>query len=175
MAGLCDKLAEMYERGQSIPQISGRTGINRSRVRSELLKAGVPLRSRTEGIRIREGLGQHLKGKARIFSQEWKDNISAGRNRWADANAKGTRITSHGYVEYTRGPHKNRMVHTVMMEDRLGRALKSDEEVHHIDENRQNNADNNLALLTNSGHGRLHRILDALRGKERKRSNGRYC
>lgn len=175
MASLRENLAEMYGRGQSIPQIAGRTGINKSRVRAELLRAGVTLRSRTDALRIREGLGQHLKGKKRPLTQAWKDNISAARNKWAEKNAKGTRITSHGYVEYTRGPHKGRSVHDVTMEERIGRRLRSDEHVHHIDENRQNNDDNNLALVTGSGHARLHRILDVLRGDERKRVNGRYC
>lgn len=170
-----ESLAEMYGRGQSIPQIAGRTGINQSRVRAELLKAGVTLRSRADALRIREGLGQHLKGKKRPLTQAWKDHISAARNKWAEQHAKGTRITSHGYVEYTRGPHKGRYVHDVTMEDRIGRRLRSDEHVHHIDEIRQNNNDNNLALMTGSGHARLHRILEALRGVERKRVNGRYC
>lgn len=175
MAPLHERLADMYRRGQSIPQIAGRTGINKSRVRAELLKAGVTLRSRTEALRIREGLGANLKGKTRVFSQEWKDNISAGRKAWGAEHAKGASIKPNGYIEITRGENKGRSEHVVIMEDRLGRPLKDDEVVHHIDRDRSNNSPDNLALVTRAGHGRLHRFEDSLEGIERKRANGRFC
>lgn len=38
----------------------------------------------------------------------------------------------------------------------LGRWLTTDEHVHHLDENRLNNDDSNLILLTNSEHSKLH-------------------
>ena len=171
---LREKVAEMYQRGQSIPQISGRTGINKSRVRAELLKAGIALRSRAEGVRIREGLGQHAKGKTRVFSQEWKDNIATARKAWGEAHAKGTSLKPSGYIEFTRGQNKGRSEHVVKMESRLGRPLREDEQVHHIDRDRSNNSDDNLALVTRAGHGRLHRFEDSLSGIERKRANGRF-
>jgi hypothetical protein len=60
------------------------------------------------------------------------------------------------------------------MESRLGRPLREDEQVHHIDRDRSNNSDDNLALVTRAGHGRLHRFEDSLSGIERKRANGRF-
>ena len=44
-----------------------------------------------------------------------------------------------------------------IMERRLGRRLRPDEHVYHIDGDRLNNDENNLALVTRSGHARLHR------------------
>lgn len=172
---LQEQLAGMYERGQSIPQISGRTGINRSRVRSELLKAGVVLRSRKDALAIREGLGSHAKGTTREFTPEWCANIAAGRKAWADQNAAGQSVRSNGYVVITRGEYKHRAEHTRVMEERLGRRLLPDEVVHHIDRDRGNNSLDNLALVTRAGHTRLHRFEDKLEGIERKRSNGRFC
>jgi hypothetical protein len=75
-----------------------------------------------------------------------------------EATAKGTRITPSGYVEYTRGPHKGRLVHVVMIEQELGRRLAPGEEVHHKDEVRHNNERSNLELLTHAEHSRLHRL-----------------
>lgn len=175
MAGsLGERLSKMYRAGQSIPQISARTGINRSRVRSELLKAGVPLRSRTEALRIREGLGAHMKGKTRTFTKEHCENIAKARRAWGEANAAGVSIKLNGYVEITRGEHKGRGEHVVIMEERIGRRIRDDEVVHHIDRNRSNNSVDNLALVARAGHTRLHRFEDQLEGIERKRINGRF-
>lgn len=165
---LREKLADMYKRGQSIPQISARTGINRSRVRGELLKAGVTLRTRQEALQIREGLGDHHRGKARVFTQEWKENIAKARKKWGEENALGVSLKPSGYLEITRGENKGRSVHVVLMEERLGRRLLPDEVVHHIDRDRSNNSIDNLALVTRSGHARLHRFEDRLEEKGRK-------
>ena len=172
-----DTARHLYaEERLSIPQVSDVLAIPVSTVRSKLVRLGVELRSRKEGIHLRRDiLGQHAKGKRRHFTDEWKANISVGRRRWGEENARGWRITPDGYIEYTTGEHKGRLEHDVLMEARLGRRLKPDEEVHHIDTNRRNNADNNLALLTKSGHMRLHRREDKLSGKIRERdSNGRF-
>ena len=42
------------------------------------------------------------------------------------------------------------------MENHLGRLLRSNEVVHHIDGNKKNNDINNLQLLTNKEHATLH-------------------
>lgn len=170
-----DMLARLYKSGQSIPQISAKTGINRSRVRSELLKAGVVLRTRKEALTIREGLGAHLKGIRRKMSPEWRANIAKARLAWSEKNALGISLKASGYVELTKGTHKGRREHVLLMEERLGRRLLPDEVVHHIDRNRSNNTADNLALVTRAGHARLHRFEDKLEGIERKRVNGRFC
>lgn len=175
MSSVNKTICRLYtQNGQSIPQIAARTGIPLSTVRARLLSAGIKLRSRGEALRIREGLGLHLVGKTRTFSEEWKNNISAGRQAWADKNAKGTSVNGNGYVQFTRGENKDRSEHDVAMEARLGRRLRPDEVVHHIDRDRENNSENNLALITRAGHMRLHHFEDALAGIERKRSNGRF-
>jgi len=50
------------------------------------------------------------------------------------------------------GGGKYRYVHRVVMERELGRPLRSDEYVHHIDDNPQNNALDNLVLMTAEEH-----------------------
>jgi hypothetical protein len=160
MSSVLDQAVSRYAAGESIPQIADDLGLGRGMLRYRLYKAGV-LRSRSDGVRraAEEGrLGSGLRGKTREFSKEHCANISRGRMRWADAgNAIGVSLKPNGYVEFTRGPHKGRSVHVVMMEERLGRALREDECVHHIDGDKTNNTDSNLALVTRSGHQRLHR------------------
>lgn len=166
MAGSVNKiildLPAMYADGKSIPQISDATGLNRSRVRTELLRAGAALRTRKEAISIREGLGVHAKGKTREFTPEWKANIAQSRKAWADENAAGVSLKPSGYIEITRGENKGRTEHVIIMERRLGRRLRPDEIVHHIDEDRSNNSENNLALMTRSGHARHHRMIERI-------------
>lgn len=178
MAGSVNKVipSELYLQGLSIPQVSKQTGIAQSTLRFRFKREGI-LRDRATAVRMaaKEGrLGDGLRGKSRIFTKQHCDAISKGRRKWSEENALGTRISSNGYVEYTKGPSKGRSVHVVKMEARIGRALSEDECVHHIDGDKQNNEDNNLALVTRSGHTRLHRREDAISGKIRERlSNGR--
>lgn len=156
---------DLYKSGLSIPEVHQATGIALSTLRYRLSKAGV-LRTRAAGVRIagRKGkLGGGNRGKTRKFSQSHKDNLRASRLAWGEDNAKGLSLKASGYVEYTRGPHKGRSVHVIKMEKRIGRHLNSDECVHHIDQNRSNNADNNLALMTKSGHARHHRMIEGIK------------
>lgn len=53
-------------------------------------------------------------------------------------------------------------------EKKAGRALKSSEHVHHTDENKHNNSPDNLEILSNSDHARVHH---ARAKKISKRSN----
>lgn len=46
--------------------------------------------------------------------------------------------------------------HRVVAEEFLGRPLRKDEEVHHLDENKTNNHPENLLVLTQSQHQKLH-------------------
>lgn len=57
----------------------------------------------------------------------------------------------HGY-EKTYGKH----THRIVAEQMLGRSLKADEVVHHIDGNKRNNDPSNLMVMTQSEHCRLH-------------------
>ena len=73
----------------------------------------------------------------------------------------GRRINDQGYVQIYKPNHphkiKNYVIeHILIMEKKIGRFLKTSEFVHHKDNNRQNNSINNLEILTNSEHARLH-------------------
>jgi hypothetical protein len=168
-----NKVIDLYLLGQSVPQVAEETGLPVSTVRCRLFAAGV-LRTRAEGVKLAASqgrLGSGFRGKNRIFTDEHKASIKAKKLERGEKQAKGSRVTQSGYREYTRGEHKGRLEHVVKMEQRLERPLKEDECVHHIDGDRLNNEDNNLALVTRSGHGRLHKREDAIKGTERARNN----
>lgn len=48
------------------------------------------------------------------------------------------------------------LLHRVLMENKLGRFLLTNEEVHHRDENGKNNSLDNLTVMSRSEHRRLH-------------------
>ena len=155
-------IIELYKSGNSIPEISSIAGKPKSTVRYHLKKAGV-LRSSADGVRnaARKGkLGGGNRGKKRVFSDEWKKNISIGRIKGADKWAVGKRLKQNGYIEITRGVNKGRDEHVVIVESVIGRRLFCNECVHHKDFDRSNNEVCNLLLMTRSEHLRLHRKLD---------------
>lgn len=51
------------------------------------------------------------------------------------------------------------------MECELGRALRSDEVVHHIDGDNTNNNPSNLKLMTQSEHAKLHGSLEGVNAR----------
>lgn len=53
---------------------------------------------------------------------------------------------------------KKRDYHRWLMEQKLGRPLRRDEVVHHINEDPRDNDVNNLCLLSNSEHTRHHQL-----------------
>lgn len=71
-------------------------------------------------------------------------------------HAKGVRINTNGYYEYTKGKYKGKLVHVVMMEQFIGRILREDEIVHHKNEIKTDNRIENLEIMTRSEHSSHH-------------------
>jgi len=143
---------------KSIPDIALVIGMTKSTTRKRMIAFGIQLRSRKEGIQAaKHKLGVQLKGRKRTFTDEWKSNLSSSiRNSARVKNSRGTRVTSTGYIEYTRGEHKGRSAHVVAMEKHIGRRLLEYEVVHHKDGDKQNNEIENLELMTRSEHTKHH-------------------
>ncbi len=154
----------MYQSGMSIPEISKKTNIALSSVRNKLIKFGCQLRSRQEAVRMafKDGKVPSRKGvKLPPRSNAWCENISKS----LIGKGRGFCIKPSGYLEYTSGKNKFRSIHVVVMEEKIGRKLYSNECVHHIDHNKQNNHINNLQLMTRSEHARLHATENILKRK----------
>jgi hypothetical protein len=63
-----------------------------------------------------------------------------------------------GPYRKTRDGNRVRTVHRVKKEREVGRTLATSEVVHHLDENKQNNALKNLEVMSNSEHSRRHML-----------------
>lgn len=67
----------------------------------------------------------------------------------------GTRVDSKGYLVIKAGPHRDVRVATLVLEAKLGRKLRKDEDVHHIDGDKLNLGEcgSNLKALGKAEHG----------------------
>jgi hypothetical protein len=65
-------------------------------------------------------------------------------------NHPGTKMKDHDKTYVAK--------HVVIMENSLGRILRKGEEVHHKDENPENNALSNLELISKAKHQRQHAL-----------------
>ena len=70
-------------------------------------------------------------------------------------------ITRHGksirYLRVTSGPQRGRYVHQLVAEAILGRELREDEEVDHLDRDTLNNDWRNLVVRNKVDHGKVTR------------------
>ena len=172
-----DALCERYKNGASVADLAPISGVSEHTLRRRFLKAGI-MRNRTNANKVAFSTGKMDNRKSRKGipqSAEAKEKQSASMLASWETRARGWRVSSSGYHEYTRGPNSGRSFHVILMEERIGRKLLHDEVVHHIDGDTANNNISNLALMTKAAHSRLHRHEDKLAGRERLRNNqGQY-
>ncbi len=83
-------------------------------------------------------------------------------------------ITKEGYIQVYKPNNPmardNGYVpqHRFIASKKIGRPLSSDEIVHHIDGNKQNNKSNNLQVMTRSEHWRTHNLRSKYCKRRRK-------
>lgn len=104
--------------------------------------------------------GKHHSKEARVkIGKNTPKRFGPNNHAWKG----GKTISSTGYVlvRSPKHPARNRtgyvQEHRLVMEKHLGRFLMKGEVVHHINENIRDNRIENLRLMTNSAHTRLHR------------------
>lgn len=118
------------------------------------LKTGVKLSAEHKRKIGLAGLNNHSKERKKKMSSRW---MGKNNPRW-----KGGRIKFKGYIKITNKNHPNCnnqgyvQEHRLVMEKHLGRYLTKEEVVHHINEIKDDNRIENLQLMTQGEHVRLH-------------------
>lgn len=153
-----------YQAGRSSPEISERAGVSAAHIRRILAGAGLDRRSLSDALKIShnqpERATRFSEVNRRPLSEAAKEKLrarSGPRNgRWRS----GLTVTAQGYLAFTRSPangaHAGQAIHRVIGEWMVGRRLRRDEHVHHIDGNKLNNDPHNLLVMPASEHARLH-------------------
>ena len=80
----------------------------------------------------------------------------------------GKYTTVQGYIAVKQSDGRYVLEHRILMEAKLGRKLLPNEQVHHINGNKQDNREENLVVITNSEHQHLHESAKRLNSPEAK-------
>ena len=135
-------LVELYSKGLSLKDVGFRLSVSPNTVMRRLAK-----------LNIKRRVGDFQKGHLPIIGSE-KGQFKKGQR--SAAWKGGIRFTS-GYKEIWCDVRKKYVKeHRYIFELHLGRELKKEELIHHINKNRLDNRIENLQLMTNSEHATLH-------------------
>lgn len=161
-----EAIAAKYRTGQyPISVLSNEYGVSTGKMYYILRDAGcVFTRKRRKPMSENERERRSKAQKGRVMP-EYQRQIISERNscNYNGLNGYGhTKKHNGGYIlaYVPRHPNAHKdgyvMLHTVIMERAIGRYLKSDEVVHHINHNKADNRIENLMLMTKHEHRTMH-------------------
>lgn len=97
----------------------------------------------------------------KFCSKECYHKHNTGENHWYWKG--GIKTRPDGYVRESK---TDRYIHRIVMEQHLGRPLKPEEQVHHIDDDPSNNSIENLRLYASNSEHRKYEASIAKRGED---------
>jgi len=125
------------------------------------IECGSPFMARRDSIK--RGMGKYCTKSCQVKAQHKNGTNKAARQLSKHHNWKGGEtIDAKGYRRILKPEHPHAfkdgyvMEHVVVACKVAGRLLNSDEVVHHKDENRLNNSEDNLQIMTRGEHTKLH-------------------
>ena len=157
-----DEIKQIYVIDKhSLRWAAKKLGTNYSLLRKVAIGYGIQIRSKGESKKLGYDLGYVDRSSYNLPTISDEERTARG-NRMKEMRAKmgaaGYSLKPNGYYEVTTGENKSRPLHVVIMEKHIGRRLRKDECVHHINHIRTDNRIENLQLMTRSEHSRLHAL-----------------
>lgn len=123
-----DVVSTLYSEGHSVAAIAERLGVRNAIITHALRRLGI------------------YEGRAETYRRKHLELAANGK----------TTATGHGYVTVYINNGRKQYEHILIAERALGRKLRKNERVHHIDGNRKNNANSNLLICSHAYHLALH-------------------
>ena len=162
-----DWLRSVYP-DNSLQSIAKRLGVSRNTVRNRLIMFGIERAPKWRGF-LGGKSPEHRQKISEATKHRWKENPPTNEFKIKISLTK----TKHGIRvgrPTTYVPGRGRVFDYILVAEKMiGRSLKANEVVHHIDDNPFNNLSQNLRVLTKSQHSKLHNLSRA------RDKNGRFA
>lgn len=161
-------MLDYYESGMTVSQIASSCGVSVGKAYNMLKASGCKFRKRGYPIGYKmppEAVARNANARRGAKrSAETCAKISAVRRcHYNGLNGYGhTKRHPRGYVLAYAPEHPKAhadgyvMLHTIIMEQQLGRYLTANEVVHHINHKRDDNSPENLRLMIKKEHSAMH-------------------
>jgi hypothetical protein len=153
---------EAVGRGKRSRDIAKETGLNDRTIRYYFKKYDLtvpkwkPHKVWNKGIKA-------IDDERVAYAVEKANKARRGKKAW---NNKGGFVNEHGYrMIYVGGKRKRE--HVYIIEKSIGRRIKPDECVHHVNHDKLDNNLSNLRLMTKSNHAKLHQPKGSRFGKNK--------